>query len=135
MVKNNIILKTGKRKTAVARVMIVKGSGNINVNNQDLNSYVPNALLNLKVREPLMISGLDKKYDFKVNVCGGGQSSQVDAIRQGIARALVEETGNDDLKKKFLEYDRSMLITDTRFKEMRKPNTSKARAKRQKSYR
>ena len=75
------------------------------------------------------------KYDIKISVAGGGQNSQVDAIRQGIAKALVEVTGSDDLKKQFLDYDRSLIVADTRFKEMKKPNNSSARAKRQKSYR
>ncbi|MDA3856520.1 MAG: 30S ribosomal protein S9 [Candidatus Woesearchaeota archaeon] len=129
------VLKTGKRKTSVARVFLSKGKGSIMINNEKVESYVPNELLRLKVKEPLLLAEAQDKYDVKVNVFGGGQTSQVDAIRQGIARALVEMTGSDDLKKKFLEYDRSLLVSDPRFKEMRKPNCSKARAKRQKSYR
>ncbi len=129
------ILKTGKRKTAVARANLVKGKGKLIVNNQDLEDYFSNEFSILKVKEPLLISGLESKYDIKVNVFGGGISSQVDAVRQAIARALVEVTGSDDLKKQFLDYDRSLIVTDTRFKEMKKPNNSRARAKRQKSYR
>jgi small subunit ribosomal protein S9 len=129
------VLKTGKRKTSVARVVLKKGKGSIIVNNEDLTSYVNNDLLRLKVREPLIIADVEGKYDVSANVNGGGQSSQIDSIRQGIARALVEITGKDELKKKFLEYDRSLIVSDTRFKEMNKPNSSKARAKRQKSYR
>lgn len=132
---NSLILKTGKRKTAVARVFVSKGKGTFIINNEDMSSYISNSLLQLKVKEPLILSDFENKVDIKVNVFGGGQSSQVDAIRQGIARSLVEMSGSDDLKRKFLEYDRSLLVSDTRFKEMRKPNTSKARAKRQKSYR
>lgn len=129
------VLKTGKRKTAVARVLLTKGKGNIVINNESIDSYVNNELLQLKVKEPLILSDTLKKYDVRINVFGGGQSSQVDAMRQGIARALVEISGNDDLKKKFVEYDRSLIVSDSRFKEMNKPNSSKARAKRQKSYR
>lgn len=129
------VLKTGKRKTAVARVSLKKGSGKIIINNQDLQDFVSNnSLLKLKVEEPLILSESLSKFDVKANVFGGGQSSQVDAIRQAIARSLVEFNG-DSLKKKFLAYDRSLLVTDTRFKETNKPNNSKARAKRQKSYR
>lgn len=130
-----VILKTGKRKTAVARAAVVKGSGDIKVNNQDIKDYFSSDISALKAKEPLLISGLDKKYDIKINIFGGGISSQVDAIRQAIARALVEITGSDDLKKQFLDYDRSLIVADTRFKEMKKPNNSSARAKRQKSYR
>lgn len=131
----NSVLRTGRRKTAVARVVLKKGKGSIIINNQDMNDYVTNQLLQLKVTEPLVLAQAENKYDIKANVFGGGQNSQVEAIRQAIARALVEITGKDDLKKKFLEYDRSLLVSDTRFKEMYKPNNSKARAKRQKSYR
>jgi small subunit ribosomal protein S9 len=130
-----IVLKTGRRKTAVARVAIKKGSGKIFVNNQEADVYVTGELLRLKLREPLVIAGAEGKYDIKANVFGGGQNSQVEAVRQGIARALIEMSGSDELKRKFLSYDRSMIVSDTRFKEMRKPNNSKARAKRQKSYR
>lgn len=129
------IQQTGSRKTSVARATIAKGKGQIVINNQSLESYVPNEILQLKVKEPLILSDFENKYDFIIKVFGGGQSSQIDAMRQAIARALVETTKSDDLKKMFLEYDRSLLISDTRFKEMKKPNFSKARAKRQKSYR
>ena len=131
----NTVLKTGRRKTAVARVTLKKGSGKLIVNNQDADSYVNGELLRLKLREPLVLAGVEGKYDIKANVFGGGQNSQVEAVRQGIARALLEVTGSEGLRKEFLSYDRSMIVSDTRFKEMRKPNTSKARAKRQKSYR
>ena len=135
MAKSNIVLKTGKRKTSVARAALKKGSGKIMINNEDYKSYISNELLQLKLTEPLIISASENKYDIKINVFGGGQSSQIDAMRQAIARAIVEITGKDDLKKTFLSYDRSLLVSDTRFKEMYKPNNSKARAKRQKSYR
>ncbi|MFW6285541.1 MAG: 30S ribosomal protein S9 [Nanoarchaeota archaeon] len=129
------VLKTGRRKTAVARAVLKKGKGEFYINNQKHNSYVSNNLLQLKLNEPLILADSQNKYDIKVNVLGGGQNSQVDAIRQAIAKALIEITQDDNLKKKMLEYDRSLLVTDTRFKEMYKPGNSKARSKRQKSYR
>lgn len=132
--KNTSIQTTGKRKTSVARVTLNKGTGVFRINNEDFDSYVGSEVAALKVREPLIISGLDGKYDLKVSVFGGGVTSQVEAIRQAIARALVEISG-EELRKTFLEYDRALLVTDTRFKEMKKPNNSSARAKRQKSYR
>lgn len=133
--KDTTIQATGKRKTSVARVSLKKGTGVFRINNEDFDSYVGSEVLALKVSEPLMISELEGKYDLRVNVFGGGVQSQVEAIRQAIARALVEVTGSEELRKTFLEYDRSLLVTDTRFKEMKKPNNSSARAKRQKSYR
>ena len=134
-VKDKSIHATGKRKTAVARATIVKGSGKVRINNADVGEYITNEMLRLKMLEPLLISGLESKYDIKLTVLGGGKSSQIDALRQAIARALVEITGKEDLKKFFSEYDRSLLVSDTRFKETKKPNNSHARAKRQKSYR
>lgn len=135
MAKKNIVMNTGRRKTSVARAAVKSGKGTITINNESLESYVPNKFLALKLREPLVLSGLEGKYDIILNVQGGGQNSQIEAMRTAIARALVEITGKDDLKKKFLEYDRSLLVSDTRFKEPKKPNNSSARAKRQKSYR
>lgn len=135
MAKVNVIQTTGKRKTSVARATLKKGTGKLIVNNQDLEVYMSSNMMALKVKEPILISGLGDSYDIKVTVFGGGQSSQTDAIRQAIARGLVEASGKEDLKKAFLDYDRSLLVSDTRFKEMKKPNNSAARAKRQKSYR
>ena len=131
--KNTTIQATGKRKTSVARVTLNNGTGVIRVNNEDVNSYF-DSMVELKVMEPLMISGLGAKHDLKITVFGGGVQSQAEAVRQAIARALVEVSG-EELRKTFIDYDRSMLITDTRFKEMKKPNNSSARSKRQKSYR
>jgi len=132
---NNIVQATGKRKTSVSRVTLKKGTGLFYINNQELKEYITNNLLMLRAKEPLMLAEMEGKFDININVFGGGQNSQVDAIRQSIAKALVEITGKDDLKRKFLDYDRSLLIADTRFKETKKPGNSHARASRQKSYR
>ncbi|MCA9487154.1 MAG: 30S ribosomal protein S9 [Nanoarchaeota archaeon] len=131
----SIIHKSGYRKTSVARATVKKGKGLVLVNNQPYKEYQPNVDLQLKLLEPLLISGMEAKVDVTLNVFGGGQNSQVDAMRQAIAKALVELSGSEELKRKFVEYDRSLLVADTRFKEMKKPNNSHARAKRQKSYR
>lgn len=133
--KNNTTMSTGRRKTSVARASLRKGKGIITINNESLENYVPNKFLTMKLAEPITISELEGKYDFVINVSGGGQNSQVEAIRTAIARAILEVTKSEDIKKIFLEYDRSMLVSDTRFKEPKKPNNSHARAKRQKSYR
>jgi len=93
-------------------------------------------MMKLKIMEPLILAGdLGKKVNISINVNGGGWQGQTDASRLAIARALVEYSKDGELKKKFLEYDRHLLIQDVRFKEPNKPNDSKARAKRQKSYR
>jgi len=90
----------------------------------------------LRIQEPVMLAGESAlKVDIDVNVCGGGWSGQVEAGRLAIAKALAEYFG-EEMKKTFLDYDRHMLVADTRFKEARKFGThSRARAKRQKSYR
>ncbi|MCH8014397.1 MAG: 30S ribosomal protein S9, partial [Candidatus Dadabacteria bacterium] len=90
-----------------------------------------------KLREPLTIAGdLANKVDIKVNVFGGGISSQADASRLAIAKSLIEYSKNDKLKEQFLNYDRNLLVADVRRKEPSKPNRhGQARAKRQKSYR
>ncbi len=125
----------GRRKTAVARATIKKGKGIIKVNKKDLEDYFRDEISLLRIKEPLIISGMEDKFDININVRGGGQNSQADAVRQAIAIGIVKATKNEDIKEKFLEYDRSLLVADTRFKEACKPNDSKARAKRQKSYR
>ena len=127
------IHKSGKRKTAIARATMKLGKGVVMINYSTLENHSPE-LARLKIMEPLILAGdLHKKFDIIVNVSGGGWQSQAEASRLAIARCLVES--NKALKNKFLEYDRQLLVADTRRKEVCKPNDSKARAKRQKSYR
>ena len=130
--KENIITK-GKRKRAIARAILSNGTGIIKINSQALASF-GTELSRMRISEPLVLAGdLVKSIDLDVQVRGGGINGQTDAARLAIARALV---GFDKkLKKTFDEYDRLLLVADVRRKEVRKPNDSKARAKRQKSYR
>ena len=130
--KENIITK-GKRKRAIARATLSNGTGIIKINSQALASF-GTELSRMRISEPLVLAGeLIKAIDIDVKVMGGGINGQTDAARLAIARALV---GFDKkLKKTFDEYDRLLLVADVRRKEVRKPNDSKARAKRQKSYR
>lgn len=125
----------GRRKTAVARAIVKSGKGSLTINNKTLDEYTNCKATKLRIQEPLIISNKEKSYDIRVKVEGGGNSSQADALRQAIANGIIKYTGDDDLREKFLEYDRSLLVSDTRYKETNKPNNSKARAKRQKSYR
>jgi len=125
--------KQGKRKQAVARATIQSGSGKISINGQELSNF-GNDMVRLRISEPLVLAGdLVKGIDIHVNSHGGGIHGQADAIRLAIARSLVET--DKKLKKTFIEYDRLLLVADVRRKETRKPNDSKARAARQKSYR
>jgi small subunit ribosomal protein S9 len=128
-----VIHMSGKRKTAIARATMKPGKGAVMINYSSLENHSPE-LARMKIMEPLILAGdLVKKFDISVNVSGGGWQSQAEASRLAIARCLVE--ANKALKNKFLEYDRHLLVADTRRKEVCKPNDSKARAKRQKSYR
>ncbi len=130
------VTTSGKRKRAIARATIKPGSGVVKINNKLLDFYEPR-ISRLKLREPLIIAGdLVNKVDVSVNVFGGGISSQADASRLAIAKALVEFSKSDKLKEEFLNYDRNLLVADVRRKEPAKPNRhGQARAKRQKSYR
>jgi len=132
--KTNQVQSVGRRKTSIARAVLTPGKGVIRVNNHDFSDVVTNEVLQLKVIEPLILVDKLSSVDVSLSVKGGGVNSQVDAMRQAIARGLVEMFG-EELKKTFTEYDRSLIVTDTRFKETKKPNNSHARAKRQKSYR
>lgn len=126
---------SGKRKRSVARATVKEGTGKVRVNKQLLEHFSPK-LARMKIQEPLLIAGdLAKKVDIDVNLCGGGVTSGAEAARLSIARALVEFYGKESLRKTFLDYDRNLLIADVRRNEPCKPNVSKPRKKRQKSYR
>jgi len=132
---NNIIV-SGKRKTSIAKANIKQGEGKISINKKPL-EFFPK-LQQLELREPLIIAEeiLGKlNFDINVSVRGGGMASRVEASRLAIARAVVAYTKSDKLKRAYLAYDRHLLIADTRRKEACKPDDSKARAKRQTSYR
>jgi small subunit ribosomal protein S9 len=134
--KKNEKIVSGKRKTSVAKARIIDGTGKVYVNK------IPHHLLTeihkLMIEEPLMIAKkIIKKvdYDILVSVSGGGRESQIEAVRLAIAKALVEKTKSKELRDKFSKYDKYLLVADTRRKEAYKPDDSKARAKRQTSYR
>ncbi|MEM4267656.1 MAG: 30S ribosomal protein S9 [Candidatus Woesearchaeota archaeon] len=131
----NVYHVSGKRKTSIAMATLRQGTGKVYINNILLDNFEP-SVARLRLREPLLLAeGIADKVDIFVKVKGGGIMSQSDAARLAIARALVEYSKSSALKNAFLKYDRHLLVADIRRKEMRKPNDSKARAKRQKSYR
>jgi small subunit ribosomal protein S9 len=132
---SKVVHVSGKRKMAVARATVKEGKGVTRINGRLLENYTPKVAM-LKIMEPLMLAGdVAKKVDIKINVTGGGWASQTDACRLALARGLVEFTGSKTLKRTFLDYDRHLLVADVRRNEPHKPNDSKPRAKRQKSYR
>jgi len=126
------------RKRSIARATIKPGSGLIYINQRPINLF--NTFQYLILSEPVVIAekilkDKMKKFDIFVLVKGGGVESQIEASRLAIARAILAFTKNQDLRNAFLRYDRALLIADTRAKEMYKPGNSKARKKKQKSYR
>jgi len=132
MEKKKVVIATGKRKSAIARATIKEGSGKILINKIPIELIKPEAL-RLKIREPLFLAGnLVKSVDIKVNVRGGGITGQAEAIRQAIAKGLVEFFKDEKLKQTFLEYDRNLLVYDPRRCEPHKPSRSKAGSRRHK---
>jgi len=132
------IVKSGKRKRAVARAILTGGSGKIKVNNKDYQTL--NIFDRLKIEEPLRIAesilGRDKmNFDASITIRGGGEKSQIDAARLALAKAIIEFSNSADLTKAYISYDRNLLVADVRRKEACKPGDSKARSKRQTSYR
>ena len=111
MVKN-LALGTGRRKTAVARVFLREGNGNISVNGKNVDEYFGNPSFVYVVKQPLSVTGTETKYDILINVKGGGPSGQAGACRHGIARALVtyDDTNRQSLKANgFLTRDPRMV--------------------------
>ncbi|MFC1685714.1 30S ribosomal protein S9 [Nanoarchaeota archaeon] len=138
VVKAPVLTIAGKRKTSIAKATIKAGNGKIMINNKHLANFP--YLRKLYISEPLRIAEdvlkeEASKFDISVNVKGGGMESQTEAARLAIGRALVGFTKNNTLKEAFVNYDRAILVADVRRKEMRKPGDSKARKRRQTSYR
>ncbi len=133
---SKIITTSGKRKGAVARATLKKGNGTIKINNVSLDLYQPR-IYRLRIREPILLAEKSiNDIDIFVKVMGGGISSQADAARLAIAKAIVDYSKSNKLRDKFLKYDRTLLVGDVRRKETHKPNRhGKARAKVAKSYR
>lgn len=127
---------SGKRKRAIARATLKQGNGLIRINSVPI-EFVEPKISRLKLMEPLILAGdAANKVDIDVSVTGGGTTTQAEASRLAIAKALVNFTKSDKLKEIFLNYDRNLLVADVRRKEPAKPNRhGQARAKVQKSYR
>jgi small subunit ribosomal protein S9 len=124
----------GTRKKSVARAVISDGNGTIRINSRPLGTVEP-ALARMKIEEPVILAGeISRKCDIDVSVIGGGVTSQAEAARLAIAKALAAK--NAKLREEFLRYDRTLLVADVRQRESRKPNRhGNARGKTQKSYR
>ena len=130
MAKANKFYGTGRRKSSVARVYVNAGEGKITVNGRDVNEYMPYATLVQNLKQPLTIAGVEGKYDVEAFVQGGGFTGQAEAIRLGIARALLE-AGED---RKTLKVA-GMLTRNARAKERKKYGLNAARRAQQFSKR
>ena len=130
-----VIHTSGKRKTAIARGKFRAGKGRVRINKKPVELYDPE-LARLKIQEPLTIAAeLLDNVDIDVKVVGGGVMGQAEAARMVIAKGLVDWTSDMELKEKFNQYDRTMLVGDPRRSEPKKYGGPGARARKQKSYR
>ncbi|MCB0334904.1 MAG: 30S ribosomal protein S9 [Bdellovibrionales bacterium] len=121
----------GKRKTSVARVYVKEGSGSIIINNRPYDMYFGRETLRMVVRQPIDLTGVAEKYDFKINVKGGGKSGQAGACRHGIARAL--DSVNPELRA--IMKPAGFMTRDDRQVERKKYGRHKARKRPQFSKR
>ena len=120
-----VVNTLGRRKTAVARVYMTKGKGNVTVNKKDYKEVFPIDVLQAKIVQPFQLTDTVNKYDVTVNVSGGGINGQVEAIRLGISRALMKE--NEENKP--LLKEEGLMTRDPRMVERKKPGQPKARKK------
>ena len=138
--KGKVVLTMGRKKKAIARVALREGVGDIKVNGVPVSILKPEAAREIML-EPILIAQdvLGKNFEYginlTVNVSGGGIMGQAYAARTAMGKALVKWSDNDNLKKAYLEYDRSLIIDDVRIKEPKKYLRKGARAKPIKSYR
>ena len=116
---------SGRRKTAVARIYLTDGNGNITVNGKDYKEYFPTLPLQYVVTQSLEVSGAAGKFDVTVNVAGGGVKGQAEAVRLAIAKAIVEL----DPEKKPSLRAKGIMTRDDRMVERKKPGRKKARKK------
>ncbi|TDT46843.1 small subunit ribosomal protein S9 [Maribacter spongiicola] len=120
-----VIHKIGRRKTAVARVYLSDGNGDITINNKDLSVYFPTATLQYKVKQPFTLTESLDTYDVKVNVYGGGITGQAEAIRLALSRAMCEI----DAENRIILKPEGLLTRDPRMVERKKFGQKKARKK------
>ncbi|MBM3470606.1 MAG: 30S ribosomal protein S9 [Armatimonadetes bacterium] len=116
-------MTSGSRKAAVARVRLVPGAGRVTINGKELNAYFPTSPLQVMVRQPLLTTKADDRFDVIANVSGGGFSGQAGAVRHGIARALLE--ADETLRPAMRQA--GLLTRDPREKERKKYGLKRAR--------
>ena len=121
----SVINKLGRRKSSVARIYLKSGKGKITINKRDHKEYFKTDVLQYKIFQPFELTGTKGKYDATINVKGGGNTGQVEAIRLAISRALVEI----DAEYKPLLKAEGLMTRDPRKVERKKPGQPKARKK------
>ena len=131
MAKKQSWSATGRRKSSIAQVVITGGTGNITVNGQDVNDYMPYATLVMDLKQPLVLTNNENRFDINIKVIGGGFSGQTGAIRLGITRALMAFDANtdqtrEDSYRKVLK-SAGFVTRDARVKERKKYGLKKAR--------
>jgi small subunit ribosomal protein S9 len=131
-----VLVVSGKRKTATARAIVRPGVGKIRINMTPVEIYEPD-IAREKIMEPLLQAGGDiwRQLDIDVQTSGGGFMGQAEAARMAVANSLLKWTKSTHLRTVFSEYDRTMIVGDSRAKETKKFGGAGARAKEQKSYR
>jgi len=136
MPAKKVLVVSGKRKTAVARAIVKPGVGRVRINKTPIEIYEPE-IAREKIMEPLLQAGGDvwKQVDIDVKTSGGGYMGQAEAARMAVTNALLKWTKSSHLRTVFTEYDRTMIVGDSRSKESKKFGGPGARAKEQKSYR
>ncbi len=127
----NVYYGTGRRKSSIAKVKLVSGSGKITVNGKDVHEYLPYETLIMNLSQPLVLTNTNEMFDVEVEVKGGGFSGQTGAIRLGIAKALLEydSTTPSDSENSYRKVLKAagFITRDSRIKERKKPGLKKAR--------
>jgi len=136
MPAKKVLVVSGKRKTAAARAVVKSGMGRVRVNMTPVEIYEPE-IAREKIMEPLLQAGADvwNQLDMDIRTQGGGYMGQAEAARMAVANAMLKWTKSSHLRTVFAEYDRTMIVGDSRSKESKKFGGPGARAKGQKSYR
>ena len=125
------IQTVGRRKRSVARVLLSRGNGKWSVNGRELADYFPRPTHQIRISEPLKVTGSEGLFDVTVRVAGGGLTGQSDAVRMVLARALLKLDGENRLKLR----EHGLLTRDARQVERKKPGRPKARKRFQVSKR
>ena len=120
-----VVNALGRRKTAIARIYVTEGNGNVVVNKRDYKNYFPTSMLQYVVEQPFNLTETAGKYDIKVNLTGGGIKGQAEALRLAISRALIKI----DPELRGVLKENGLLRRDPRMVESKKPGQPKARKK------